>query len=37
MLTRPAEGTKAEIKTVIYPVTALAMDAPEDVSIREAA
>jgi L-iditol 2-dehydrogenase len=37
MLTRPAEGTKAEIKTVIYPVTALAMDAPEDVAIREAA
>jgi L-iditol 2-dehydrogenase len=37
MLTRPAEGTRAEIKTVIYPVQAEAMDAPEDVALREAA
>jgi L-iditol 2-dehydrogenase len=37
MLTRPAEGTRAEIKTVIYPVRAEAMDAPEDVMMREAA
>ncbi len=37
MLTRPAEGTRAEIKTVVYPVRAEAMDEPEDVMMREAA
>jgi L-iditol 2-dehydrogenase len=37
MLTRPAEGIAPEIKTVIYPALALALDAPGDLALPEAA
>jgi L-iditol 2-dehydrogenase len=37
MLTRPAEGTAPEIKTVIYPMRAEAMADPAEALVREAA